>query len=302
MTSFFRTNLMTPGDNSVLVEKASTGPADCCTLDLEDGVHNGNKEVARKQVAEAIAQQSWGPRKRGARVNHVATPEFELDLRVVGAARPDYLVLSKVDGAEDVVAAAEILDSVPGADDVRLWCMIETAKGLQNIDRIAAASSRMQAFIFGAADFSADLRTKRNSLSQVSPLVGHPRQVELTYARGRIVASARAHGLHAIDPGCLDVRDPEATYRAALYATQFGFDGTSVYSPRQVEHVHRAFLPEPEDLAWASRIVQSYEAAVAEGHTVVSVDGEMVDGPLVKTARALLSMNGEMREADALFA
>lgn len=233
MTEFFRTNMMTPGDNTRLVEKAAAAPADCCTLDLEDGVHPENKEMARKQVAAAIADLPWGPRKRGARLNHASTADFEPDIRAVAPAKPSYLVLAKVDGPDEVQAAASILDGIPGAQDVRLWCMIETAKGLQNIDRIAAASSRMQAFIFGAADYSADIRAKRNSLSQASPLVGHPRQVELTYARGRIVAGARAAGIRAIDPGCLDIRNAEATYQAALYAAQFGFDGTSVYSDRK---------------------------------------------------------------------
>ncbi|WAX58387.1 CoA ester lyase [Jatrophihabitans cynanchi] len=300
MVDFFRSMMMTPGSNARLVAKAAAARSDCCTLDLEDGVHPDSKDVARKTVADAMAELPWGPRKRGARINHSSTPDFEHDIRAVAPSRPTYLVLAKVDDADEVERAAAILDSIPGADDVRLWTMIETAKGLQNIDRIAAAP-RMQAFIFGAADFAADIRTKRNSLSQVSPLVDQPRQVELTYARGRIVASARAHGLRAIDPGCLDVHDAEATYQAALYAAQFGFDGTSVYSPRQPEHVHRAFRPEPEDLAWASDIVRAFDAAAAEGHTVVVVGGEMVDGPLVRTAQRLLGLDHELQAWDNRF-
>ena len=300
MTPFLRSMMVSAGDDQAKIESFTRAAADCYLLDLEHAVPEDRKSIARSVAVNAMSLD-WGRRTRGVRLNEVTSEHFAADMDAIARAKPDYIMLVKVHTADEVTHAAKLLDAIPEAADIRLWAMIETCAAVQNVDQIAAASPRMQALFFGGGDYSVDLGTKKDSLRQGSPLVGHPRQVELLYARSRIATSAKAYGLKAIDPGEFIARnDAAASFDAALYAFQFGFDGVAAWSPEQIAQIHRAYAPFTEDLDWARKVVTGYEDAVRAGKDTADVEGVVIKGTHAKTARDLLQHSVDIAAWDAV--
>lgn len=299
MTKLFRTFMVCAGDNQSMIDAFTREAADSYMIDLEFAVPESRKSVARAMAAKGMSLD-WGCRKKGVRLNEVSSEHFLADMSAIAPTVPDFIMLPHVHTADEVAYAARLLDSFPEASNVRLWVMIETCAAVQNVDQIATASARMQGFFFGGADFSSDLGIKKDSLRHKSPLTGHPRQVELAYARGRIAAGAKAHGLVAIDPGEFLARDDAAaTFDAAMYAFQFGFDGVAAWTTGQIEEIHRAFAPSPEDLDWAKKVVDAHKNAQRDGKSVGLVDGAAITERLAMSAEELLRRSQELADCDA---
>jgi citrate lyase subunit beta/citryl-CoA lyase len=245
----------------------------------------------------------WGVRERIVRINRVTTAEGERDIAALAASRPDGVLLPKVESEDEIRRAAELLseaERAAGVADgtVRIWSMIETAKGLNRVEAICAADRRMTGVIFGVGDFGADIAVKRLSLGSFRrfPAPSH----EYLYARGRVVAAARAAGIDPIDVGHSTFGDIAGTRQTAEIAAQMGFAGSVVFHPRQVPIVNEAFSPAEEDLVWAAKIVElvKAEAAMAEAGTIVVVDGDMIDGPFVVNAQQILARHERIRAFD----
>jgi citrate lyase subunit beta/citryl-CoA lyase len=298
-----RSVLITPGYDEVMVRKAIASPADVVWLELEDGVHPSQKDRAREIAARLLTDLDWSGKERIVRVNPMYTPDGPSDIRRIAPTRPSAFLLTKVQDASEVIEAARLLDEVDtggGGDPVKLWCMIETARGLVGVEEIAAASDRVDALFFGGGDLSADLRVKRVGLGSVRVVPDlQGLQFELLYARSRTVAAARANGISAIDVSFNNIRDEEGTHRDALYSFQLGFDGKMAISPRQVRAIHSAFAPSESDLDWATRVLAAFEAVGQDKLTVTLVDDEMVDGPFVRSAQLIVDRARDIAAADA---
>ena len=298
-----RSVLITPANNWTFLEKASTSPADVSWLELEDGVHPTRKTEARDMAVKALQELDWGTKERIVRVNPMYTEDGPKDITAITLSRPDAFLLTKVQDPSEVEQADRLISEIEESnegDGVKIWCMIETAKGLVNVERIATASERVAALFFGGGDLSADLRVKRIGLGKGRVLPDlQGLQVELLYGRSRTVAAARAAGVGAIDVVYNDFRDLEATYLDALYSFQLGFDGKMVLSPAQIPAVHRAFAPSEDDLNWAQRVVAASEDAAKKAETVTVVDNEMVDGPFVLNAEAIIKKAEDIARADS---
>jgi len=289
-----RSLLIAPAHHTRLVRSLSKSAADVCILELEDGVHPTMKATAREAAAGALTDLEWGGRERIVRINKVTTDEGRADIAALAGSRPDGLLLPKVESEEEILeasrllAAAEESAGVP-VGTVGLWSMIETAKGLTRVESIATADPRMRAIIFGAGDFGADISVKRLGLGTFRriPAPSH----EYLYGRGRVVVAARAAGIDPIDVGHSTFTDLDGTLHTAEISAQMGFAGSVVFHPRQLPAVNEAFSPAEEDLEWATSVLERVkeEAGKEEAGTVVVIDGDMIDGPFVVNAEAILA-------------
>ena len=295
-----RSFLFAPGNVARRVEKALTLDADVVIVDLEDSVAVQEKEQTRLAVAQALMR----PRKgRGyVRVNAPSSPFCYGDLVATIHKGVDGVVLPKVESAADLhaidwlVAALERERGI-AEGSIDLIPQIETAAGVQRIDRILQARSlrpyrapwRVKRVAFGAADFGHELG--------LSPTLDEP---ELADARARIVLSSRAAGVESpIDSPWFHFKEAEAFQRALERSRRGGFQGRLCVHPDQLAPVNRAYLPSDEEVARAERIVAAFKDAEARGAAAIQVDGQMIDYPVVHRAQAVIDAMREARRGKA---
>jgi citrate lyase subunit beta/citryl-CoA lyase len=286
-----RSFLFAPGNVARRVEKALTLEADAVIVDLEDSVATAEKAATRKAVAAALERPR---RARGyVRVNAPATAFCYGDLVQTVHRKVDGVVLPKVESAADLHAIDWLMWNLelecgvePGAID--LMPQIETAAGVQRIDRILQARSlrpykgpwRVKRVAFGAADYAHELG-----------LTVGLEEAELADARARVVLASRAAGLeNPIDSPWFHFKDTEAFARALERSRRGGFQGRLCVHPDQIAPVNAAYLPSAEELARAERIVTAFREAESRGEAAVQVDGQMVDYPVAYRAQSLLDM------------
>jgi citrate lyase beta subunit len=215
----------------------------------------------------------------------------------MATAGADAVLLTKVADSRDVARAAAIIDRL--GSKTRIWCMVETASSLFNLDTIATAP-RMSALFMGTGDLLLDFRTRTFGVTGAEA-VGDPLHVDpLLYARSRVVMTARALGLGAIDSamGRLDI---DSALSSAQKAFQLGFDGKLIATPSHISVVHEAYGPTPADIAWAHRVIEALERAERDGIGSAVVDGEPMDGPYLGYAHGVLT-RAEHVEAAAVAA
>lgn len=248
-----------------MLAKAPSLAADEVVVDLEDAVAAEDKERARELAVAAIRRGPLG-RTTALRVNGRATRWWEDDLHAAAEARPDVVVLPKVESPEDVSAAADRLPAGIG-----LEALIESARALIEAERIAAAGHGLEALLLGPADLASSLGVPVLTIGDgVS---------DATLAR--IVAAARVHGLQAIDGPHARLADDLGLVLSARRALEHGFAGKWVIHPSQIEPVNFVFTPSPSEVERAQRIL-----AVADG--AARFEGELVDEASRRLAAALL--------------
>ncbi|NTW11982.1 MAG: CoA ester lyase, partial [Anaerolineales bacterium] len=198
------------------------------------------------------------------------------------AAGPDSIVVPKIETAEQVKWVSDQIESYELANNlklgsIRLLIGVETAKGILNLKVIAEADKRLEAIIFGAEDYAASVgatRTKEGT--------------EVLYARSAVVAACAANELQAIDMVYIDFKDAEGLRLEAEQGAGLGFSGKQVIHPNQVAVAQEAFTPSDEAIAYAKRVVESFESSQKEGKGAYALDGKMIDMPLLKNAQKVL--------------
>jgi citrate lyase subunit beta/citryl-CoA lyase len=267
-----------------MLERAATIPADLVFLDLEDSVAAGAKdEEARERVVRTLLGPPFLAPTLAVRVNAVDTPWCLDDLRhcVEGAGeRIDAVILPKVEDASHVHFADHLLTALERgrglpAGSIGLEVQIESARGLLNVERIAAAApARLEALVFGPGDFAASLGMPQLTIG--APLPDYPGDA-FHSPLSRIVVAARAHGLQAIDGPYAAIRDLEGLRRSAASARALGLDGKWSIHPAQVETLNLAFGVSQEEFDRACAIVDALGEAAAAGRGAAVVGGEMID-------------------------
>jgi citrate lyase subunit beta/citryl-CoA lyase len=248
-----------------MLAKAPSLKADEVIVDLEDAVAAEDKERARELALAALRRGALG-RTTALRVNGRSTPWWEDDLRAAAEARPDVVVLPKVESPEDVSAAAELLPAETG-----LEAQIETARGLLEAERIAAAGQGLEALVFGPADLAASLGVPVLTIGEGAS----------DAALAHVVAAARAFGLQAVDGPHARLGDDLGLVLSARRALAHGYDGKWVIHPAQIEPVNFVFTPSPAEVERAKRLLETTQGA---GRS----DGELVDEASRRLAEALL--------------
>jgi citrate lyase subunit beta / citryl-CoA lyase len=273
-----------PASNPRFVAKARELAVDEVFLDLEDAVTPAAKEQGRAAAVAALRGGGWDGKTRAVRVNDVTTGWAYRDvIEVVEQAGGwlDSIILPKVTGPLDVSWLDLLLTQLERATGlapggIAIEAQIEDAAGLAAVDAIASASARLEALIFGPADFMASLGMR--SLTVGAPPAGYAGGDAFHYAHLRILVAARAHGLQAIDGPFAAVRDLDGLAASAASAAAIGFDGKWVLHPGQVPVANAEFSPSQADYDRAELIIEAYEYFTSvQGRGAALLDGEMID-------------------------
>jgi citrate lyase subunit beta/citryl-CoA lyase len=273
-----------PGSNERFLEKAQGINADMVFLDLEDSVAPLEKATARGNVVRAIRDGDWGDKVVCARVNAWDTEWTAYDvLEVVGGAgeRLDEVMLPKVQSAAEVIALDLLLTQVekraglpPG--HVGIEAQIETTRGLINVEEICAASPRLEAIIFGPADFAASMEMP--VLTGGVQIPEYPGD-HFHYVFSKILMAGRASGLQVIDGPFLKIREFDALRDYCQRTKTLGYDGKWSVHPDQVAVLNEVFSPTQEQFDRAWDLLDAYEKATTEGDRrgAVMFGDEMID-------------------------
>jgi citrate lyase subunit beta / citryl-CoA lyase len=264
------------------VQKARGLPVDEVFLDLEDAVAPAEKASSRAQVAAALRAGGWGEKVRAVRINDARTGWSYRDVvEVVEQAGDclDVIILPKVTGLRDIGWLDLLLGQVEQAAGwpagrIGIEAQIEDAAGLAAVDEIAGSSPRLEALVFGPADFMASLGMR--SLAVGAQPAGYPGDA-FHYAHMRILVAARAHGLQAIDGPFAAIGDEAGLRRTAASAAALGFDGKWVVHPSQVDAVNDEFSPDQAGYDRAELILDAYDYYTGRGLGAAALDGEMID-------------------------
>jgi citrate lyase beta subunit len=276
-----RALLYMPGDNWKMITKAITLGVDSICMDMEDGTAINKKAEARVTIAKALQELDFGKSEKLARINSVGSGWEKDDIESVLPYRPDGIVIPKVESFEHVEWAGKLIEAAElkygwPINSIRVLIGVETAKGIINLKEIAA-HPRLDAIIFGGEDFAASIGATRTKDA-----------TELLYARQAVVVACAANDLQAIDIVTIDYKAIESLRAEAEFGARLGFSGKQIIHPSQVEPVQSAFTPSDEAIAYAKRIVETFEASQKEGKGAYSLDGKMIDMPLLKNAQRVL--------------
>jgi citrate lyase subunit beta/citryl-CoA lyase len=277
-----RSFLFAPGNHARRVEKALTLAADAVILDLEDAVAVAEKTATRPGVVSAFTRPRHS--KLYVRVNALTTEWAYGDLIAIVQPGLDGIILPKVEDADQLKTADWLIRALecerglpPGAIDV--IPIIETARGITQLDRIAGAGTRVRHLAFGAGDYTLDMG-----------MVWSRDEQELLPARIAVVTASRAAGIAPpLDTVWADLRDTDGFARSAARAAALGFQGKMCIHPDQIAVTNAAFSPDEATLAQARRVVAAFEQAERQGSASIQLDGQFIDYPIVQRARHVLA-------------
>jgi len=280
-----RSRLYLPGNEPKYFVNAGLHGPDTVILDLEDSVHYAEKDAARLLVRNALRAVDFGAAERMVRINQL--PLGLTDLEEIVPQSPDLILIPKVETAAQVVEVDAAITSIAKQASVTrpIWLMpiLESALGIENAFAIATASQRIAAITIGLEDYTADLGVAKTAGGS-----------ESLYARQRVVNAAHAARVQAIDSVYGDVADTEGLLHWGEASRAMGFEGMGCIHPIQIEIIHRAFAPAPNELEKALQIVAAYEDAQARGLGVVSLGSKMIDAPVVQRAVKLVARARKM--------
>jgi citrate lyase beta subunit len=278
-----RSFLFVPGSEEKKLAKAASLGADAVILDLEDAVAPARKAEARTRVRTFLQAQDGQAIEWLIRLNSFTTSYFEADLETGIRGGPDALVIPKVDSPEVLqlvdahLTEAEHASARP-ADSLKFFALIESARGILNAQAIATATSRLLGLILGHVDLSRDLGIP----------AGRASEGILYHARCQLVLAARAAGVDAVDTVYLNIQDHEGLRAEAAQAAALGFTGKLAIHPAQIPIIHEAFTPSAERAHRAERVLEIWRQAEAEGRGVCTLDGELIEKPVVEGERRVL--------------
>jgi citrate lyase subunit beta/citryl-CoA lyase len=289
-----RSCLSVPGSSDKMLAKAPGVPADMAFVDLEDAVAPTEKAAARPRAAAAIREGDWGDRVVGVRVNAWDSPWTAFDvLEVVPAAgeRLDIVMLPKAQSAAEVVALDLVLTQAEAAaglpsGHLGIEVQIETARGLLDVEDICAASPRLEAVVFGPADFAASLEMPL--LTGGASLPDYPGD-HFHHVFLRLLVAGRANGIQVIDGPYLRIRDAEGLRASASRTRALGFDGKWAVHPDQVPVLNESYAPSQEQFDRAVALLAAYRSATEEERRGAVLFGdEMIDEASRKMAAKLV--------------
>ncbi|UGS37330.1 HpcH/HpaI aldolase/citrate lyase family protein [Capillimicrobium parvum] len=301
-----RSELAVPGSNVRMLEKAPHLGADIVMLDLEDAVAPDDKDQARRNVIDALRELDWSGCSVSLRINGLDTPFAYRDLVDVvedAGEHIDTILLPKASCGADVHLVATLLAQIEAAVGLRrrigISVLIETALGMVNCEEIArACPERMEAMVFGVADYAASLQSHTTSIGGANPHYsvltdGDQRDRhwgdQWHYALSRIAVVCRAYGLRPVDGPFGDFTDRDGYLAAARRAAVLGYEGKWAIHPSQIALANEVFTPDPALVEKTHRIVEAMRDATASGRGAVSLDGRLIDAASIRMAENLLA-------------
>jgi len=276
-----RSMLFLPGANAAMLSTAFVYKPDSIMFDLEDAVSLREKDSARLLVFHALQLPVYRETETVVRINPLNTPFGLPDLEAAVRAGVDVVRLPKTDCAEDVEVLEREVERIERAcgreiGSTRLMAAIESASGVINALAIAKASPRLIGIALAGFDYVMDMQTERGD------------GTELFYARCAVLHAARAAKIDAFDVVWSDLNDEAGFLKEVDLIKRLGFNGKSLINPRQIELLHNAYAPTEEEVEYAGRVVSAAAEGERKGLGVVSLNGKMIDGPVIDHARRVL--------------
>jgi malyl-CoA/(S)-citramalyl-CoA lyase len=304
-----RSELAVPGSNIRMLEKAPDLGADIVMLDLEDAVAPDDKAQARVNIIEALNELDWSKCSVSLRINGLDTHYCYRDIVDVveeAGQHLDTIMIPKASCAGDVHLVATLLTQIEDAMRLRrrigLAVLIETAIGMVNCEEIArACPERMEAMVFGVADYAASLQSHTTSIGGANPDYailtdpnGTPERQrhwgdQWHYALSRIAVVCRAYGLRPIDGPFGDFTDAEGYLASARRAAVLGYEGKWAIHPSQIPLANEVFTPDEHLVEKTHRIIAAMREAASQGKGAVSLDGRLIDAASIRMAETLLA-------------
>ena len=273
-------NAQKPG----LIKDAYIYGCDSIILDLEDAVAENQKDAARFSLYHALKSIDYGNTEVIVRINGLDTPHWQEDIRCVVAGGADGIRIAKCESAQDVKTVEDHVlkaEKEFGVEEGRtlLMAALESPQGILNAYEIVTASPR----IFGCAISGGDFRKSMH----VQIIRGG---IEMLTARSMMLLAARAAGVQCFDTMYPHIDDKEGFEAEVRQNREMGFDGKSIVNPRQIRYVHETFAPTKKEIAYAEKLIRSFNEQANQGVGVYTVDGKMVDIPFFEDARRVLAL------------
>lgn len=279
-----RTMLYVPGNNPGMIRDAGIYDEDCIMFDLEDSVSPEEKDSARFLVYEMLRTLEYPGKELIVRINSPASPIGIQDLEAMVRTRKVAIRLPKTDCAQDVLFCEQQIERIERENGIPvgstpMMAAIESAAGVLNAKEIAFSSKRLIGIAIGAEDYVTNLKTKRS-----------PEGIELLFGRSMVLLAARAAGIDAIDTVYSDVNNEEGFRDEVKLIKQLGFDGKSIINPRQIDPVHEIYTPTQKEIDHSIAVMKAIKEANQNKSGVISLNGKMVDKPIVERARRVLEL------------
>lgn len=279
-----RTMMFMNAQKPALIKDAYIYGSDSIILDLEDAVAENQKDAARFSLYHALKNIDYGNTEVIVRINGLDTPHWQEDIRVVVAGGADGIRIAKCESADDVrlvekhVLAAE---KEFGVEEGRtlLMAALESPKGIMSAYEIVTASDRLFGCAISGGDFRKSMHVQINRGG-----------IEMLAARSQMLLAARAANVQCFDTMYPHIDDIEGFESEVRQNREMGFDGKSIVSPRQIRFVHETFAPTQKEIAYAEKLVRSFNEQADSGVGVYTVDGKMVDIPFFEDARRVIAL------------
>jgi len=290
-----RSILLVPASNWKMIQKTASAQADAVCIDLEDAVAPEDKEASRANIIRAYTELDFGNKLKMYRMNGLDTYFAYRDIIEIAEAagdQIDLIVVPKVSSPKDIFVVETLLGQIESykgfTRPIGIEALIETAAGCVNIREIAAASERLEAFVYGSGDYAASVQMPMASIGEADEndelYPGH----RWHHIMHSIVSAARAYGKRAIDGPFAGIKNTEGLIKACKIGRAMGFDGKWCIHPSQIETVNQTFIPAEKDIQWARMVLNEYEAALQQGKGAISLNGKMIDVASLRMCRAIV--------------
>lgn len=267
-----RSALYMPCSNQRALEKATGLDADVLLFDLEDAVAPDHKIEARNNIVEALATFDYGRRERIVRINGLDSPWGIDDLKALQNSSFDGVLIPKTESIEQINQALAVLDKT-----LPVWVMIETAKGVLNVETIAR-HPQVKVLVLGTNDLAKEMRVQQSTSRQ-----------EFFYAFGLCVLAARAWGCDILDGVYNTLDDEQGLASLCEQGRMLGFDGKTVIHPKQLAVCNRVFMPSADEITQAQTIISAWREAKGAG--VIVVNGKLVEALHVEQAERIVAIH-----------
>ncbi|KAK6187525.1 hypothetical protein SNE40_005529 [Patella caerulea] len=289
-----RTVMYVPGHDLKKLRKIPQLNTDCAVLECEDGVALSKKAEARVNICQILEEIDFGPIDCAVRVNSVSSGLIEEDLKIILSAKklPQTVLIPKVDNIDELNYFTDIMKrEINRRKETNyrpyLITFIESGQAVMNMVDIIKTGLRfseegvylLDGVVFGSDDFCADIGATRTSEAG-----------ELIYARQKIVMTAKAFRLQAIDMVSIDIKDQESLERQSLEGARMGYTGKQIIHPSQIDTVNTAFTPSHDKVEWATQLLDAFNTHHQSGQGAFTFRGSMIDMPLVLQARNILQL------------
>jgi len=279
-----RSLLFVPGNKGNMIEKALALRPDAFVPDMEDSVPAAEKANARETIATFLPRLAATNVPVIPRVNALDTEWIEADLAAIVSPAIFGVSIGKVRSAGDISAISQLIGDLERragmpVGKLHLVPWIETAEAIVDCGAICRASERIVAVAFGGEDFANEMGIERLE-----------DELQIAYARQALCVAARAAHVLALETPYFKLRDLDGLRASSLRAKSIGFKGRFAIHPEQIDALNECFSPSAQEVAHAERVVAAYEEAERRGRASTSLDGWVIDVPVVKRARALLEL------------